>query len=313
MRADSVPASHLSLPRWRLAQLGSHLVVALIALVVVGGATRVMEAGLACPDWPLCFGSFLPGKQMNLQVFLEWFHRLDAFLIGIALLILLVFSWIWRDHLPKPVPIISALLVLLVAVQGILGALTVTQLLQGDIVTAHLAIALTLVAIMSGLTQSLLSPNRLTSPLWWRLMGGISLSAVMVQCLIGGRMATSWASHKCLSLGQNCFWLDLHRNTAKPIACIIMLFLISSLLSNAWPKSQWQSLFAISGLLSIQIILGVLSTNFELAKPSLTIAHQLIAALLIAFLSAMCFKSPPSSSSTELTEIPTYLLETSHG
>ena len=39
--------------RLRLAQLSAHLVVALIALVVIGGATRVMEAGLACPDWPL--------------------------------------------------------------------------------------------------------------------------------------------------------------------------------------------------------------------------------------------------------------------
>ena len=57
--------------RLRLAQLSAHLVVALIALVVIGGATRVMEAGLACPDWPLCYGSLLPGRQMNLKVFLE--------------------------------------------------------------------------------------------------------------------------------------------------------------------------------------------------------------------------------------------------
>ena len=70
--------------------LTSHLVVALIALVGICGATRVMEAGLACPDWPLCYGSFLPGRQMNLQVFLEWFHRLDAFLVGLALVALQV-------------------------------------------------------------------------------------------------------------------------------------------------------------------------------------------------------------------------------
>ncbi len=310
MRANSVPASPISLARWRLAQLGSHLVVALIALVVVGGATRVMEAGLACPDWPLCFGSFLPGKQMNLQVFLEWFHRLDAFLIGIALLIQLAFSLRWKAYLPRSVPWISAILVLLVSGQGILGALTVTQLLPGDIVTAHLAIALTLVAIMSGLTQNLITPNRLTSPLWWRLMGGICLSSVMGQCLIGGRMATSWASQTCLSQGQNCFWLDLHRNTAQPIACIIMLFVIFSLLSNAWPRSQWPSLLAISGLLCTQIILGVLSTNFELTKPSLTIAHQLIATLLIAFLSAMCVKGPPSEASEITTQ---RFQEISHG
>ena len=36
----------------KLALLASHLVVALVALVGIGGATRVMEAGLACPDWP---------------------------------------------------------------------------------------------------------------------------------------------------------------------------------------------------------------------------------------------------------------------
>ena len=54
-----------------LALLASHLVVALVALVGIGGATRVMEAGLACPDWPLCYGRLLPGRQMNLQVFLE--------------------------------------------------------------------------------------------------------------------------------------------------------------------------------------------------------------------------------------------------
>ena len=51
------------MPRLRLAQLAAHVVVALIALVVIGGATRVMEAGLACPDWPLVMDRFcLVGK-----------------------------------------------------------------------------------------------------------------------------------------------------------------------------------------------------------------------------------------------------------
>ena len=70
--------------------------VALVALVVIGGATRVMQAGLACPDWPLCYGSLLPGGQLNLQVFLEWFHRLDAFVVGVALLVLAAASWLAR-------------------------------------------------------------------------------------------------------------------------------------------------------------------------------------------------------------------------
>ena len=97
----------LSLPivRRRLIQLSAHLVVAVVALVVIGGATRVMEAGLACPDWPLCYGTLLPGRQMNAKVFLEWFHRLYAFIVGIALLVQAIVEEIssrqrkrWPEH-----------------------------------------------------------------------------------------------------------------------------------------------------------------------------------------------------------------------
>lgn len=47
------------------------LVVATWGLMALGSATRVMEAGLACPDWPLCFGQVLPIQHMDGQVFLE--------------------------------------------------------------------------------------------------------------------------------------------------------------------------------------------------------------------------------------------------
>ena len=46
------------------------IAIATLLLMAVGSATRVMNAGLACPDWPLCYGQLVPTKQMNLQVFL---------------------------------------------------------------------------------------------------------------------------------------------------------------------------------------------------------------------------------------------------
>ena len=133
----------------QLQLLSAHLVVALVALVVIGGATRVMQAGLACPDWPLCYGSFLPGRQMNLQVFLEWFHRLDAFVVGIGMLVLATTAVLQRQHLPRWLPWLSGACLVLVAFQGALGALTVTLLLPAAIVTAHLATALLLVMLVS--------------------------------------------------------------------------------------------------------------------------------------------------------------------
>jgi len=60
---------------------GVEIVIATLILMAIGSATR-MNAGLACPD--LCYGELVPTQQMNLQVFLEWFHRLDAALIGIS-------------------------------------------------------------------------------------------------------------------------------------------------------------------------------------------------------------------------------------
>ena len=155
-----------------------------------------MEAGLACPDWPLCYGTFLPGRQMNLQVFLEWFHRLDAFVVGIALLVQLAAVCWYRRNLPAWLLPFSALLVLMVALQGGLGALTVLQLLPSAVVTAHLALALTLVISVSGLTQVLLSGSKASpAPRWWPWLGGLSVVAVSAQSLLGGRMATSWAAH----------------------------------------------------------------------------------------------------------------------
>ena len=110
-------------------KLGNHCVLALIALIVIGGATRVMEAGLACPDWPLCYGTFLPLNHLNLRVFLEWFHRLDAFLVGLLILSKFILSIIWRKDLPNWLPKTYSLLVFLVIVQGSIGALTVINLL----------------------------------------------------------------------------------------------------------------------------------------------------------------------------------------
>ena len=50
--------------------------LATFILTIFGGVVSVTESGLACPDWPLCEGKFIPqmvdGKQY------EHSHRLVA-------------------------------------------------------------------------------------------------------------------------------------------------------------------------------------------------------------------------------------------
>jgi heme a synthase len=275
----------------RLAALAAHLVVALVALVVIGGATRVMQAGLACPDWPLCYGSLLPGGQLNLQVFLEWFHRLDAFVVGMALLVLAAVSGLSRRQLPGWLPFASLTALLLVAVQGGLGALTVTRLLAAPLVTAHLATALALVALMSGLHQALLPasaqpPAAQPLPRWWLPLLLLVFTLVVSQCLLGGSLASTWSTEHCLTAGEGCELLGRHRLLARPAALAVLLLLPASWVLP--PGHGWQrwACLAASLLVVAQVVLGLTTLRLGLAVPAVTIAHQAGAALLVALLGA---------------------------
>jgi cytochrome c oxidase assembly protein subunit 15 len=283
--------------RHRLALLTSHLVVALVALVAIGGATRVMEAGLACPDWPLCYGRFLPGQQMNVQVFLEWFHRLDAFVVGVALLVFVGVGVALRRRLPTWLPWIAGLALALVAFQGALGALTVTHLLASPLVTAHLATALVLVALVSGLYQRLAMPPKDMAPEvfrqspavpgWWQALAALALVLVFSQCLLGGLMASQWAADQCLASGDACQWLLAHRQLALGAAGgVALMAAMAPLLPRGLGHLQGLAFGAI-GLVALQIGLGIWTLKLELAVPVVTVAHQLVAALLVALLSAV--------------------------
>ena len=305
--------SSMSTLRRRLGLLSAHLVVAVIALVVIGGATRVMEAGLACPDWPLCFGSFLPGRQMNVQVFLEWFHRLDAFVIGIALVVMAVATTLQRRQLPRWLPWLAVGLMVLVAMQGGLGALTVTQLLPSAVVTAHLAFALALVALLSGLTQRLLHPAAAVAPLWWRIGASLGLLSVFVQCLLGGRMATAWAGQRCLAGGEACQLVLSHRLTAMPVVIVVLGFAGAAVLAGGWTRQQWPRLGGAVLLVLVQVALGVLTLRLGLSQPAVTVAHQLVAALLIALLAALLVRSPDLPSPSRSVVLDDTSLEACHG
>ncbi|MEB3318244.1 MAG: COX15/CtaA family protein [Cyanobacteriota bacterium] len=270
--------------------LTSHLVVALIALVVIGGATRVMEAGLACPDWPLCYGVLLPGRQMNMRVFLEWFHRLDAFLVGLALLTLLVAS-IWRRRqLPVWLPWLAGLSVGLVALQGALGALTVTQLLAAPMVTAHLATALVLLVLTCCIDQGLVvgALPAQPRPLWWVVLPLVPAILVFAQCVVGGAMASQWAVDHCFNFGNQCEWVWRHRLLAVPAALSVVAMAALSLLSPLADSLSRGLAVAAAALVGGQVWLGWLTLRAQLHWPVLTIGHQLLAALLIATLGALC-------------------------
>src|SRR2546423_12089461 len=65
-----------------------------LVLIVAGGLVTNTDSGLACPDWPTCFGSPLP--RMVGGVAIEHTHRLIAGAVGFLTALLALLLWL-RD------------------------------------------------------------------------------------------------------------------------------------------------------------------------------------------------------------------------
>jgi len=254
--------------------------------MAVGSATRVMNAGLACPDWPLCYGQLVPTRQMNLQVFLEWFHRLDAALIGVSAIALAGLSWWFRKELPRWLPWAATFALFLIVFQGILGGLTVTQLLRFDIVTAHLGTALlffsTLVIIGTALTPY--QGTGAAGKLRWVGWGAAIL--VYLQSILGGLVGSRWALHQCFGGAQLCNVMNAHILGVVPptLATVTVVWLASQ---TPGLNSQLRILAnTAAGLLILQILLGIATFRLHLQVEPLTVTHQAVGASLLGVLIA---------------------------
>ena len=271
----------------RIRRLVWKIAIATLALMAVGSATRVMNAGLACPDWPLCYGQLVPQQQMNLQVFLEWFHRLDAALIGLSTLWLVALSLWYRRQVPGWLPWAAVGALALIGVQGALGGLTVTQLLRFDIVTAHLGTALLFFSAMLIIACCLL-PYRSTGTvgrLPW--IGSAALTVVYTQCLLGGLVGSRWAAHQCLGLKELCQVMNSHLLGILPTTAIVLALTWTVWRTPAltYPLRRLGSL--VSVLLVLQLVMGIATFRLRLQIEPLTVAHHTLGAALVGTL--VCF------------------------
>jgi len=283
-------------------------------VIVVGAYVRLSDAGLGCPDWPLCYGQATPGDHLGGdalgRAWKEMAHRYLAGGLGLLILAVFLFSWKRRQG-----TVLAGALVLVVAFQATLGMWTVTLLLRPAIVTAHLLGGMTTFALLLWLFLSLGSHAPAPEARALRVPALVALIAVAAQIALGGWVSANYAALACTDLplcqgklvppmdfghafhvlrelGQTAAGERLPNEALTAIHWTHRMFalvVVAIVGGTAWRARRLRGA-AIAGLLALQFLLGVANVMFGLPLP-LAAAHNAGAVLLLGSLVVLNFFS----------------------
>ena len=158
--------------------------ISVIVLVFVGATVRVTGSGLGCPDWPFCWGCWIPPTSADqidvekidiekfkrhaarkgidpttitretilanfnpVQTWIEFVNRLTSLPLGLATL-LLAFASFAASRKRWWVVGLSWFCLADVLANAIMGAIVVRSGLQPGIITLHMALAFLLIAVL---------------------------------------------------------------------------------------------------------------------------------------------------------------------
>jgi cytochrome c oxidase assembly protein subunit 15 len=144
-------------------------IAAVYFLILVGATVRASGAGMGCPDWPTCFGRWIPptseaqlpanyqqiyadlgyaDTRFNVvKTWTEYTNRLVGVSIGFLILLTAIYSWSCR-HQNVAIFKASVAAFLMVGFQGWLGAKVVGSNLQPGMITLHMLMALAIVGTL---------------------------------------------------------------------------------------------------------------------------------------------------------------------
>jgi cytochrome c oxidase assembly protein subunit 15 len=317
-------------------------IVTLFALILAGGIVRSTGSGMGCPDWPKCFGQYVPPTDVSQlpsnyhekyvdkrvakntrfaktieslgftdvanrirsdrsilqpeefnanKTWIEYVNRLLGVVYGLLLIGCVVFS-ITYIRLRKKIFLWSLLNLVLVGVQGWLGSIVVSTNLMGWIVTVHMILAVTILAI-SIYTYYLARVWRDRNLLATRQAGAIKVIAIvivllsLVQIVLGttvreqiDRIASEMNNlNRSDWVGAVGLNFILHRDLAILVVVLNIILFLMVRAKYSLTGSQFKYVSFVMILLLLQIITGIVLSYLAL-PPVAQAVHVLLATLL---------------------------------
>ncbi|MEZ0483058.1 COX15/CtaA family protein [Fibrella aquatica] len=273
-------------------------VSAVILLILVGGIVRSTGAGMGCPDWPKCFGQWVPPTDVSelpsnyqeiyshrgyantefnvVKTWIEYLNRLLGALIGVFILSTFVASAIAYWQRDRAIVGYSFLALFLVGFQGWLGAKVVASVLAAWLITLHMLLAIVIVGVLlyvvartqvTSLSFQEFKLSKASSR--WLLISSVLL---LLQILVGTQVRET-VDEVASRFGamQRFRWIDeldirfyVHRSFSL-IVLVSQLFWIVPIAKRSENSILIRQLaISTGGLLVLEILTGVIMAYFAI-------------------------------------------------
>ncbi len=295
-------------------RLAGAAVVFTFVLIVLGAVVRSTGSGLACPDWPRCYGLWLPtpaeigATDYSFgQVMLELAHRVVAgFVVGPLVLALLIWAVRRRHEMRGPAPIMGVAFIL-VLIQAGLGGFTVLDRNSPLSVAVHLATALVFLAVLIlvflvSKRRSGLDATPEPVPPGLRAAAGLTLAAALAVVTSGAVVAKSGASLACTGwplcaglalpdLGDPLVRLHFGHRLLALVAAVFIGGLYLAGRARRWEAPMFHRDARAAGVLLLTEVGVGAGVIFASAPLWLAVVHQAVGILVFAAL-AVAFLRP---------------------
>ena len=279
-------------------RFGYVTLICLYLLVLAGGIVRSTGSGMGCPDWPKCFGQWVPPTQVSelpfnyqeiyreklhgevefnaTKTWIEYLNRLLGALTGLVMAITTVLAW--KEN--KRVFYYTLAAFLLVMANAILGKYVVDSFLLAGVVTAHMLLTTgVLFFLLKALNNSAQIHVLNSTDRNWILINAI---IIFTQILLGTQVRENM-DHVIVDLGYNAknTWIDHLGNMYIIHRTFSWLIILSHV--YLWKKmpvstdfSTYKKTFAI--LISLSLISGVIMayTALPLGSQPIHLATSLL-------------------------------------
>lgn len=270
-------------------------------LILAGGIVRSTGSGMGCPDWPKCFGRFIPPTEVSqlpfnyqeiykeklhgevlfnpTKTWIEYLNRLLGALTGLSVLLTTLLALKEK----RQVFLYSLFALFFVIANAVLGKFVVDSFLLPGVVTAHMVLTIAVIfflmkAIYWDVEKIHTEPNI-------RKLMIVNLFVIAIQIILGTQVRENM-DHVILAVGENNkhLWIDqlglvyiIHRSFTWLILFLSILLYRAVNNTTTFEVTYKRTLLAF---LAISILSGILMAYFALPLGSQPI-HLTLSLLIL--------------------------------